>query len=816
MPVKKSELYSTLWKSCDELRGGMDASQYKDYVLVMLFVKYVSDRYAGDPYATIVVPEGGSFADFVALKGSKDIGEGMNEAVLALAEENDLINVITVADFNSEEKLGKGKDRIDRLTNLVALFENPALDFSKNGADGDDLLGDAYEYLMRNFATQSGKSKGQFYTPAEVSRVIAKLVGASRATQSDQMVYDPTCGSGSLLIRAADEAPIALTLYGQEMDNATRGLAKMNAILHGHPTAVIELGNTLAEPEFADREAGKLKRFDFAVANPPFSAKAWMNGVNVEADPFDRFAGFGVPPAKNGDYAFLLHLLASLKDTGRGAIVLPHGVLFRGNAEAEIRRKLVEAGLIQAIVGLPPNLFYGTGIPACILVLDKAGAADRDGIFIIDASRGFIKDGNKNRLRERDIHKIIDVFDRCLDFPKFSRFVPLSEIAANEFNLNIPRYIDGQEPEDIQDLRAHLFGGLPERDIEALGDYWAVLPSLKAVLFAPGDRAGYYELRVATEVLKRTIFEHSEFVAFADRFNATLSGWCDRHRGRLAAIDAEVVPNDLAVLLSEDLLAVFEVVPLVDGYAVFQQFMEYWLEVMRDDVYLIKLSGWVAELSPVLGKKGKTIGYVCELIPADLIEARFFAAERSRITELEAEVEAAGRELEELAEEHGGDEGLLSDVVSDSGKLTKGLVSARLKVLQKLGGVFADEEERLEWSLVERAAELLAIEARLKKAVKVEVEGLEGLVLRKYGVLSIEEVRSLVIEDKWFTAIVGRVRSELDRVSLGLMERVRVLSERYGVTLRELEDEVEQLAGRVAKHLKSIISTQSYCHDSKR
>ncbi|TAF54965.1 MAG: SAM-dependent DNA methyltransferase, partial [Oscillatoriales cyanobacterium] len=791
MPVKKSELYSTLWKSCDELRGGMDASQYKDYVLVMLFVKYVSDRYAGSEDAPIYVPEGGGFADLVKLKGSKDIGEGMNEAIAALAEENDLDGVITVADFNNDEKLGKGKAKVDRLTNLIALFENPALDFSQNRADGDDLLGDAYEYLMRNFATESGKSKGQFYTPAEVSRVIAKLVGASRATSQEQTVYDPTCGSGSLLIRAADEAGLELSLYGQEMDNATRGLAKMNAILHGHPTAEIELGNTLAEPEFTDSETGKLKRFDFAVANPPFSSKAWMNGVDIENDPYDRFSGFGIPPAKNGDYAFLLHLVASLKSTGRGAIVLPHGVLFRGNAEADIRRKLVESGLIEAIVGLPPNLFYGTGIPACIVVIDKAGAADRAGIFIIDASRGFIKDGNKNRLRERDIHKIVDVFDRRLEVSKFSRFVLLSEIAGNEFNLNIPRYIDGQEPEDIQDLRAHLYGGLPGRDIEALSEFWAVLPSLKSVLFAPSDRAGYYELRVATADLKRTIFEHSEFVAFADRFKATLAGWRDRYRSKLAEIERGVMPGVLAMELADDLLERFEALPLVDGYAVFQHFMDYWLEVMRDDVYLISQGGWVAELSPVLGtgkKVSQTIGYRCELIPVGLMEARFFAAERAAIGSLEAEVEGLGRELEELAEEHGGDEGLLSEVVSDSGKLTKGAVTARLKVLKKMGAVRLDEEDLAERSLLERVEDVLGREGSLKQRLKLEVAALEGAVLAKYGVLSGDVVRSLVIEDKWFVEVDRRVRSELDRVSQFLAGRVLVLSERYGVTLGELED----------------------------
>jgi type I restriction enzyme M protein len=424
MAVKKSELYSSIWKSCDELRGGMDASQYKDYVLVLLFVKYVSDRYARVDDPLIEVPEGGSFQDIVTLKGDKKIGEKINEIIGNLAEANDLKGVIDVADFNDEEKLGKGKEMQDRLTNLVAIFQNPALNFSKNRADGDDILGDAYEYLMRNFATQSGKSKGQFYTPAEVSRVIAKVIGVNSAQTQDQTIYDPTCGSGSLLLKAADEAERGLTIYGQEMDNATCALARMNMILHGYPTAEIRQGNTLASPYFKNPD-GSLKTFDFAVANPPFSSKAWSNGLNPSNDEFNRFDGYGIPPAKNGDYAFLLHMVRSLKSKGKGAIILPHGVLFRGNAEAEIRRNLIRKGIIKGIIGLPPNLFFGTGIPACITVLDKENAENRQSIFMIDASKGFVKDGNKNRLREQDIHKIVDVFNKQLEIPKYSRMVSI-------------------------------------------------------------------------------------------------------------------------------------------------------------------------------------------------------------------------------------------------------------------------------------------------------------------------------------------------------------------------------------------------------
>jgi type I restriction enzyme M protein len=408
LAVKKSEIYSSLWKSCDELRGGMDASQYKDYVLVLLFVKYVSDKYAGDPRALIEVPKGGSFADMVALKGDKEIGDKINKIIAKLAKANDLKGVIDVADFNDADKLGGGKEMVDRLSNLVAIFNRPELDFRRNRAEGDDILGDAYEYLMRHFATESGKSKGQFYTPAEVSRIMAKVIGVGTARSADQTIYDPTSGSGSLLLKAHDEAPYDLTIYGQEMDNATRAMAKMNMILHACPTAEIWRDNTLSSPHFKQTN-GALKTFDFVVANPPFSNKAWSNGFDPTNDEFGRFV-YGVPPKKNGDYAFLLHLIASLKSTGKGAIIMPHGVLFRGNVEAEIRKRIVQKGYIKGIIGLPANLFYGTGIPACIVVLDKEHASARGGIFMIDTSKGFVKDGNKNRLRDQDIHKIVDAF----------------------------------------------------------------------------------------------------------------------------------------------------------------------------------------------------------------------------------------------------------------------------------------------------------------------------------------------------------------------------------------------------------------------
>ncbi len=341
MTIKKSELYSSLWKSCDELRGGMDVSQYKDYVLVLLFIKYVSDKYAGMPYAPVTIPEGASFQDMVALKGKPDIGDQINKKIIGpLAKANKLSDM---PDFNDAGKLGSGQEMVDRLTNLIAIFEHKALDFSKNLAGGDDILGDAYEFLMRHFAVDSGKSKGQFYTPSEVSLIMARIIGIHEAkTSSNTTAYDPTCGSGSLILKVGDEAPTEITLYGQEKDAATSVLARMNMILHNNPTALIVQGNTLADPKF--KEGDSLKTFDYVVANFPFSDKRWSNGVDTENDPYDRFKHFGTPPDKQGDYAYLLHIVRSLKSTGKGACILPHGVLFRGNAEADIRRNLIRKG----------------------------------------------------------------------------------------------------------------------------------------------------------------------------------------------------------------------------------------------------------------------------------------------------------------------------------------------------------------------------------------------------------------------------------------------------------------------------------------
>ena len=823
MAIKKSELYSSLWASCDELRGGMDAGQYKDYVLVLLFVKYVSDKYSNDPDALIEIPKGGSFRDMVALKGTKEIGDNINTIIGELAKANDLVGVIDVADFNDDDKLGKGKEMVDKLTNLISIFENPALDFSKNRAAGDDILGDAYEYLMRHFATESGKSKGQFYTPSEVSRVMAKVLGIKNATNKTTF-YDPTCGSGSLLLKAVDEADGKGTIYGQEKDVATAALARMNMILHGQEAIEIHRGqSTLSDPFFKDNN-GYLKTFDFVVANPPFSSKNWTTGFNPNDDLYQRFekdeeesrktgkASYKIPPDKNGDYAFLLHIIKSLKSSGKGACILPHGVLFRGNAEAAIRKSIIERGYIKGIIGLPANLFYGTGIPACIIVIDKEGAEDRKHIFMMDAGKGYIKDGSKNRLREQDIHKIVDVFNKQLEVPKFSRLVGIDEISdpKNDFNLNIPRYIDSQEIEDIQDIEAHLLGDIPNADIEALDGYWEVYQSLKGELFAPSERPKYIKLKISKDSIKQTIFTHPEFVSFSQEMDMLFMDWKIRNTKLLKELSIGVKPKLTIHKVSEDVLRAYTDKALMDKYDVYQHLMNYWNEVMQDDCYIIAVDGWKAELSITKQTKSATV-WDCDLVPKSLVIDRYFLAEKKAIEKLEADKESIASQLTELEEEHGGEDGYFADLEkvnkANVQKRLKELLAAKAKVKSKKDQLYMAAESETaygEQAVLEQFLNLIDSQAEVSKKIRDASTDLDKKVILRYKTLSVDEIKQLVVDDKWMASIERSVKTEMERISQRLTQRIKELAERYETPMPKQTAEVAALEIKVNTHLHKM------------
>lgn len=710
MAVKKSELYSLLWEACNKLRGGVEPARYKDYVLVLLFFKYVSDRYKGQPFAEFTISKGASFEDLIAAKGKSDVGERVDKIIQKFLEDNRLQGSLPDVSFNNPDELGSGKELVDKVSGLIAVFQNPAIDFKNNRASGDDIIGDAYEYFMMKFAQESGKSKGQFYTPSEVSRVIARLIGIGNIRQMPTKkwtLYDPAAGSGSLLIRAADEAPVddngdsIVTIFGQEKDHATAGLAKMNLILHQKGTGEIKRGNTLVDPAFTD-DFGELKKFDFIVMNPPFSDKSWSDGIKTSEDKYKRFDGYGIPPEKNGDYAWFLHVLKSLDSNGKAGIIMPHGVLFRGNAEETIRIKVLEKRYIKGIVSLPANLFYGTGIPACIVIIDKENAETRDGIFLIDASRGFKKDGNKNRLREQDIEKIVQTFTNQLEISGYSRFVKYEEVLEqNAGNLNMPRYIQKIDDTLPQNIAAHLKGGIPGTDIESLKRLWDISPALKQKIFTCVDEAhDVYNLALPSGEIEGVIGLDASILAEKQKeTDVIFTQWRDLVKGILLGIESETNPKELIRTIAVMLLNAYESARLLDNYDVYDCLLNYWNAKLQDDVYAIKAGGYEVgrEIEYEYAQKkakdesGETISvddtskvksFEGALIPREIIEAVYFADKLATINELMEQSAALEAELDEMREEESGDEGLLKDVLNDKGdSIPKANLNKRLKEL---------------------------------------------------------------------------------------------------------------------------------------
>lgn len=713
MAVKKSELYSTLWEACNKLRGGVEPSRYKDYVLVLLFFKYVSDKYKEQPFAEFKVSKGASFDDLIAAKGKSDVGERVDKILQKFLEDNHLQGSLPDVSFNNPEELGSGKELVDKVSGLIAVFQNPSLDFRKNRASGDDIIGDAYEYFMMKFAQESGKSKGQFYTPSEVSRVIARLIGIGNIKQSPikkWTIYDPAAGSGSLLIRAADEAPVdengnsIVSIFGQEKYSDTAGLAKMNFILHNKGTGEIKSGSTLSSPHYLD-EFGELRKFDFIVMNPPFSDKAWTDGIKPEEDKYKRFNGYGIPPEKNGDYAWFLHVLKSLDSNGKAGIVMPHGVLFRGNSEETIRKKILEKRYIKGVVSLPPNLFYGTGIPACIIIIDKENADTREGIFLIDASRGYKKDGSKNRLREQDIEKIVQTFINQKNIDGFSKFVKYEDVLdeqTNNGNLNIPKYIQKIDDTLPQDIASHLKGGIPSRDVDSLKKLWSISSDLKAKIFKSIDENNsIYELAVNPNEIDDVISQDQSIIIEKEKeIKDIFNNWKDEVKDMLLSIDGNIDPKHLIRLISSLLREKYETAHILDNYDVYDCLLNYWNEKMQDDVYIIKEFGYASarDIDYVYAKKkvknengetveeddkSKTKSFDGALIPKEILETTYFSKELNELGLILDQASDLENELNEMIEEESGDDGLLLEVLNEKGdNIPKINLNKRIKELE--------------------------------------------------------------------------------------------------------------------------------------
>lgn len=889
--MKKSELYSILWEAANKLRGGVEPSRYKDYVLLLLFFKYVSDRYKGQRYGEFVIEEGASFDDLVEAKGKPDVGERVDKIIQKFLESNNLKGALPDVSFNNPEELGKGKELVDKVSGLIAIFQNPAIDFRTNRASGDDIIGDAYEYFMMKFAQESGKSKGQFYTPSEVSRVISRLIEISQIESKPDKkwtIHDPAAGSGSLLIRAADEAPVdangnsIVSIFAQEKYSDTAGLAKMNFILHNKGTGEIQSDNTLSAPYYVD-EFGELRKFDFIVMNPPFSDKDWSDGIKVTEDKYHRFDGYGIPPEKNGDYAWFLHVLKALNETGKAGIILPHGVLFR-SAEENIRKEILKRRYIKGIVGLPANLFYGTGIPACIIVIDKENADKRQGIFMIDASEGYKKDGSKNRLREQDIEKIVQTFTKRIETKGYSRFVSYKEILEeNDGNLNISRYITKIDRNLPQNISSHLNGGIPANDIDSVEKLWSISPNLKHQLYKPKNDIGEtYELKIDSDEVESLIFEDSGIQGEIKRETYSIfNEWKEEVEYKLKNIDQDTEPRIFIRSLGLSILEAYNNAKLLDKYDVYDFLLNYWNEKLQDDVYVIKASGYEAgrEIENEYAKKKEKDAQGVEievddksklksfdglLIPREIIEEEYYKDELAEIEEISLQISHIDGELDEMFEENSGEDGLLAYVLNEKGdSVTKTNLNARLKELDfkrvssdvddiakmlelfnakrqdKLEEIFesnsnlakyelrnkngafgkgklnaslklAQAEAKLpdayqeEYDLLIEYKELLEKKDYENKKLKEKIEELDEKVKGKYGELSIDEIKYLLIEKKWMARLQADVSNTLEQEINDISSRLVEISKRYDYTLSEIEEETDISRNKVKKALERM------------
>ncbi len=585
----------------------------------------------------------------------------------------------------------------------------------------------------------------------------------------------------------------------------------MNMILHNSADADIAKGgsSTLSNPLFIKN--GMLQTFDYVVANPPFSLKNWTDGLSIDSkskqvinDSFNRFED-GTPPEKNGDFAFLLHIIKSLKDTGKGAVILPHGVLFRGNAEGVIRKNLLTKGYIKGVIGLAPNLFYGTSIPACVIVLDKENAHARKGVFMIDASKDFKKDGNKNRLREQDVQKMIDTFNAYKEIPYYSKMVSLEEISLNDYNLNIPRYIASK-----QELEKDLFAlinspsYLPKNEIKAYDPYFQVFKELKNTLFKKSDKEGYYALKTECENIKELITQSLEY----QTFHASVLSAFDRLELSTTFNDLEpgFNPKTLIESVCQKVLKEFEKVGILDKYGVYQLFKDYYNEVLQDDWFLISFNGFrsakeLRKLTPLKDKNKKAnyleepdfviqkTYYKSDLIPKNLIKQRFFEKELNELEALENALNEKEALLDEFIEEHSNEEGLFDGLKINESVLKKELKNA------------TDLEDK---EILKTALEWLEAKNKALKMKNKAYEELELKAFHQYKNLEINEIKDLIIQDKWLKSLKNALENKILKRTNAFINALNGIISSYSNSLLELDKEVKESESKVLEHLKDL------------
>lgn len=810
MALKKSEIYSTLTKCANKLRSnsGIGAESFKNYVLIILFLKYVSDKVKSGDNTVLEIPEGCYFEDIVALKGKKTIGDSLNKIIEKISDANGLQDIINLSDHDfCDKKLGNAEDSSKLIAELISAFQDDGLDFSHNRAADDDLIGDAYEYLMRNFASLAGKDKGQFFTPTEISRLMALLIGIDQDDRSMVSAYDPTCGSGSLLLRVRAAAKHNVSLDGQDIDPANIELSYMNMVIHGCETPDIRQGDTLNSPKHTINE--RLQTYDYVVSNPKFSLHNWMLTAK-ETDKYGRWSpDMGVPPQQYGDFAFLLHCVKSMKPNGKCAIILPNGVLTRGGDEEKLRKWLMEQRLLSGIIAFPANAFYGTSIAGNVLVLDNHRVAD--GVFFIDASELGYKDADsKIRLREQDIKRVIDVWRARKDVPHFAHLstfestqqegeeTPMYEIQRNGYNLNMSRYVVPKDKEIHQNIDGHLHGGIPAYDIDQLQGYWDMCPSLREALFVP-FREGFYSLAVDKHKVSETIKSEPSFKAQEDVFCNTIQQWCEQTKPLMLAVGKENKPKDVIAQWGQNILDTFKKChSLVDAYDVYDQLLGYYNDSMQDDLFMISRDGWMPKLIEPAKKSPKWTDLTCDLLPVSLAVQVLLPDLKRQFDAKTSELANVQEQMSTMIEE---DEGYLDDSVF-YGKRNAATIKKKLKEAAQpdMQGVYSKEQRDL-W---QQFLDLLEKEKSIKAEIKVLDAKLYKEIKRVYAELTEDEARSIIVNDKWLADIIALINNEMQTAMHRIVTEVNDMHDRYEFTVGQLRLLFGVKETAVQDHLKEM------------
>lgn len=819
--MNKQQLASKIWESANKMRSKIEANEYKDYILGFIFYKFLSDKelkylkendYEDADIRELTEEDEDAVKDIQTSIGYFIAYENLFSTWLEMGSDFDVDNVRTALSaftrliseshkkvfdkiFDTLQsglsKLGdSSKSQTKAVSDLIYLIKDIPMD----GKQDYDVLGFVYEYLISNFAANAGKKAGEFYTPHEVSVLMSEIVAEHLKDRDKIEIYDPTSGSGSLLINIGKslskymDNSNGIKYYAQELKENTYNLTRMNLVMRGIIPSNIYArnGDTLEDdwPYFDD--ADPIASYDplyvdAVVSNPPYSQN-W-NPSGKEMDP--RYAGYGIAPKSKADYAFLLHDLYHLKPDGIMNIVLPHGVLFRGGEEGEIRKNLIENNKIDAIIGLPSNIFFGTGIPTIVMVLKQKRT--NDDVLIIDASKGFIKEGKNNKLRDSDIKKIVDTFKNRLSIDKYSKVVSRDEIRQNDYNLNIPRYVDSSEKAESWDIYALMFGGIPENELSDYNEYWNAFPTLRADLYSKAGNS-YYALN--TDDVKGTIKNNKDVRAFIEEYKNAFNGF-DEALENILIKNIESINISMAeILIGDEIFRRIKDKPLVNAYEAYQLFSDEW-NTVSVDLEIIQTEGFEAtkKVDPNLVSKkkdGKDVevqdGWAGHVIPFSLVQDKILYAEKKALSDKENRLLDIKSLYEELLEEFNEDEKEMDFITEDRDAFVNSEVIKASKNKEL-------EEETL--AKLKKVVDIIDEEKKLKKEIKTLNAELENETKKRIEELTDTEVIEL-LKDKWITPIVKGLDVIPNRIIESLSSKMESLVKKYELTFSDVEKEIAE------------------------